>query len=368
MKRRTLGLLLCLACAACGSSGSSGTDDGPSAVGSAPRIFTMTNATDGNSIVAFAQTQDGHLIETGRIATGGRGVGHGLENQGAATLTSERSYLIAVNPGSADVSVVRLGEGDVRVTDREPSGGGMPVSVAEHNGLVYVLNRDDTDGDSISGFRLQQDGTLVPIPGTTTALSAPATGAAQIALSPDGRYVVVTEQATSRIDVFAVDVDGVAGNRRTFPAAGRGPFGFAFRNPFEFYVSESGTRSASAYELGDDGALRTLSAAVTTGQSATCWLAVTPDAATAFVANTGSQSLSTFAIANDGTLALTAAVAATTDGGPLDLAVTSDGRFLEALTTSGVIEAFRIDATSRTLTRVDGVTGLPTGTNGLVGF
>lgn len=336
--------------------------------GAKPRIFTMTNARDGNAIVAFSQNDDGRLTEVGRFATGGRGVEHGLENQGGVALTGDRGSVLVVNPGSDDFSVLRVVDGTLEVTDVAPSGGALPVSVAERGGLIYVLHREGGGGEAISGFRLQSDGTLAPIAGSTTSLSAPVATAAQVALDPDGRFVVVTEIGTSMISVFFLDGGGIAGDRRSFPSAGSGPFGFAFRNASQLYVSEAGSRSTSAYELGGDGSLRTLSAAVPSGQSAPCWVAITPDARTAFVANTGSHSISTFAIADEGTLTLLDAAAVTTDGGPLDLIVTADGRFLDALTTSGALEAFRIDAASRGLTRVDGVTGLPPGTNGLAGF
>ena len=333
-----------------------------------PRLFTMTNAADGNSVVAFAQGADGRLTEIGRFASGGRGVGRGLENQGAVAVTGDRGHVLAVNPGSAELSVLRITGQELQVTHVSPSGGEVPVSVAERNGLIYVLNREGASGETISGFRLHPDGTLVPIAGSSTGLSAPSTEAAQIALSPDGRFVVVTETGTSMISVFPIDGNGVAGNRRTQPSLGRGPFGFAFRNASQLYVSEVGSRCASAYALDPDGSLRTLSAAVATGQSATCWVAITPDTRTAFVANTGAQSISTFAIAEDGTLTLQDDVATTTHGGPLDLVLTANGRFLDALTTTGTIEVYRIDEASTALTRLDTITGLPPGTNGLTGF
>lgn len=336
------------------------------------RLFTMSNTTSGNSVVAYEQRPDGMLMPAGTYATGGLGVGHGLENQGALVLSEDRAYVLVVNPGSDDLSAFRITRDGLQLTDRAPSGGRLPVSVAERGGLVYVLNRGseagDPAGDTISALHLEADGELIAIPDSTLPLSARSTGAVQVAFSPDGAFIVVTERDTGLIDTFSVDADGLVGNHHTQPSAGRGPFGFAFRNPSQVYVSEAGSASASAYELDSQGFLHTISAAVQTGQSATCWLAITPDQRRAFVANTSARSISAFDIALDGSLSLRAAVAATTNGGPLDLTISSNGQLLSVVTTSGNIQVFQIDSASAALTAVGLATGLPRGTNGLVGF
>ena len=110
-----------------------------------------------------------------------------------------------------------------------------------------------------------------------------------------------------------------------------------------------------------------LSAAVPTQQGATCWVAITPDNTLAYVSNTSSSSLSSYRVAQDGTLTLLISVAATTAGRPVDVIISEDGNYLSALTTDGSIETFRIDPTSGSLTSIQTVTGLPSGTNGLTG-
>jgi 6-phosphogluconolactonase len=343
------------ALSACGSNG-------------AVTLFTMSNAESGNRVATYAQRPDGTLTPLGSYATGGRGVGHGLENQGALALSEDRRSLLVVNPGTDDVSAFRITGDGLQLTSRVPSGGRFPISVAERAGLVYALNRGSEAGDrdTISGLRLNANGDLTAIPGSTLPLSTVATGAAQLAFSPDGEFIVVTERDTGLIDTFTVGSNGVAGTLRGQQSAGRGPFGFAFRNASQLYVSEAGSRSASAYELDSQGRLQVISAAVRTGQAATCWLAITPDERLAFVANTGAGNISAFDILADGSLSLRAPVVAATDGGPLDLAISSDGRFLNVVTTSGNIEVFRIDSSAAGLSEVEVVTGLPRGTNGLV--
>jgi 6-phosphogluconolactonase (cycloisomerase 2 family) len=237
---------------------------------------------------------------------------------------------------------------------------------------VYVLNRSgeagDPAGDNISGLLLGTDGSLTPIPGSTVGLSAASVNPAQIQFSTDGSIIVVTEHGGGHIDTYAVDANGVAGGHVVHPSAGTEPFGFAFRNSTQLYVSEAGDGTASSYTVGTQGALQTISAAVQTQQRTACWLVITPDKKTAYVSNTASGTISEFAIGVHGSLSLSASVAATTQGNPLDMAITPDGMYLNVLTTTGNIEVFRIESSTGGLSSVQVLTGLPAGSNGLVSF
>jgi 6-phosphogluconolactonase len=371
-----LGLLLLVCCGGCGS-GYNATIPSPSppfptSSGSLATLYTMSNAISGNTVVAYARNADGTLGQAASYATGGLGVGHGLENQGALTLSDDRKYLFVVNAGSDDVSVFEISSQGLTQTARASSGGRLPVSVAERAGLVYVLNRGseagDPRGDTISGLRLAPDGSLTPISESTRQLSSANTNPAQIAFSPNGDLILVTEHGAGLIDTYTVDSNGVAGGHKAQPSAGTGPFGFAFRNASQLFVSEAGGGTASSYAVDGQGVLQTISAAVQTQQATACWLVITQEKKEAYVSNTASGTISEFAIAADGSLSLIASVAASTQGPPLDMAITSDGLYLNVLTASGNIEVFRIDPATGGLTQAQILTGLPTGSNGLVSF
>jgi 6-phosphogluconolactonase len=364
-------------CSGCGSAYNAATPVSPPPPPPAPSasvaaLYTMSNAISGNTVVAYARNTNGTLTQAASYATGGVGAGHGLENQAALALSDDRKYLFVVNAGSDDVSVFQISAQGLTQTGRASSGGRLPVSVAERAGVVYVLNRGgeagDPNGDTISGLRLSSDGSLTPIPGSTMPLSAANTNPAQIAFSPNGNLIVVTEHGGGFIDTYTVDANGVAGSHKAQKSAGRGPFGFAFRNGSQLYVSEAGGGTASSYTVDGQGVLQTISAAVQTQQATACWLVITPDKKEAYVSNTVSGSISEFAIGVDGSLSLIASVAASTQGPPLDMAITSDGLYLNVLTASGNIEVFRIDPTTGGLTQAQVLTGLPTGSNGLVSF
>jgi 6-phosphogluconolactonase len=359
-----------LLCAGCGGNNSSMTAGNPKPA-PAPMAFTMTNSTVGNSVQTYLRSSDGTLVNFESLPTGGTGVGHGLENQGALALSHDGQFLYVVNPGSNDLTVFQVAGTSLQFTDRVPSGGTLPVSVAEWNGIVYVLNRNASSGPGsgpkIQGFQVSTSGILSPIAGSDIALRATDTNAAQIAISPDGLWIVVTERGVDQIDVVPLDQNHVPGTPRSATSAGSGPFGFAFSDAARLYVSEAGAGTTSAYDVDSQGLLHVLSAAVPTQQRATCWLVITPDNNLAYVSNTTSGSLSSYRISQDGTLTRLISVAATTTGKPLDVIVSADGNYLSVLTTDGSIETFRIDATSGSLTSIQTVSGLSSGTNGLTG-
>ena len=373
-----LSLLLLVSCAGCGGAYNAGSVS-PSPSPSPPQtsnsvggLYTMSNADSGNTVIAYVRNADGSLTQMSSYATGGLGVGHGLENQGAVVLSSDRKYLLVVNAGSDDVTAFQITPQGLTQTARTSSGGRLPVSVTEQGGVVYVLNRGgavgDPKGDSISGLRLTSDGSLTPIPGSTMPLNSTNTNAAQVEFSPNGTLLVVTEHGGGFIDTFTVDANGLAGGHLAQESAGTGPFGFAFRNATQLYVSEAGGGTTSSYGVSAPGTLSTISGAVATEQQTACWLVITPDGKVAYVSNTVSGSISTFGIAGDGSLSLLDSVSATTEGGPLDMAVTPDGLYLNVLTSSGNIEVFHIDAATGALAQAQVLTGLPAGSNGLVSY
>jgi 6-phosphogluconolactonase (cycloisomerase 2 family) len=175
---------------------------------SAKAVFVMNNSVEKNEVIAFQRAADGTLLEAGRFATGGRGSGGStdpLESQGSLTLSPDHSLLFAVNAGSGEVSVFRVGGSELELLDTVSSGGSEPNAVAQHGNLVYVLN---VGGSSdVVGFTLDR-GQLEQIPQSTRFLTTNNSEAASLAFSPDGSFLVVTERATNNIDVFAVQADG----------------------------------------------------------------------------------------------------------------------------------------------------------------
>ncbi len=336
----------------------------PPTVSNAGRVFTLDNAASGNSVVVYSRSAVGTLTRVDSVPTGGLGLGHGLENQGALTISASQGVLLAVNPGNNDVSAFRVPTTGLVLASRMASAGSQPISVTEFNGLVYVLNAGSPN--SVSGFHVDSAGNLAAIPGSTRALSANSVSPAQLEFSPDGKALVVAERTTGLIDMLAVGADGTLSAAVTVASAGTQPFGFAFRNDGVLVVSEAGAGTASSYNVDSSGRLQVISSAVPTNQTTACWVAISRDGNFAFVANTASASISTMSMAPHGDLTLLHSIAATTGGGPLDLAVSSDNRFLTVVTTTGEIDVFSIDQISGALSKVQSLTGLPTGSSGMI--
>ena len=119
-------------------------------------VYVNDNTAGSNTIGAFDRHADGSLTpEAGSpFSAGGAGTGSGLASQGAIQVTSNGRYLIAVDPGSNQISVLRIQhDGSLSLTSVSSSGGQLPVSVAVYHHLVYVANASPTS-PSYTGFSL----------------------------------------------------------------------------------------------------------------------------------------------------------------------------------------------------------------------
>lgn len=331
----------------------------------AGHVYVQTNDAAGNAVVAFERSADGTLAYEETVSTGGLGIAPaGLGSQAALAITADGNHLLAVNAGSDDVAVFDVTDDGLRLADVEPVGD-RPVSVAVHGEIVYVLNQGD---DTIQGLRITDTGTLVGIPKSTRPLSGSGTNAAQVAFSPDGRLLAVTEKATQTIDTFVVRPNGRASGPTVQPSAGPVPFGFEFGADGRLYVSEAPESAASSYDVDESGVLSVISASVPNNQGAACWLVVTSDARFAYTANTATANVSQYEIAGDGSLTLVGSgEAGVTDPGPLDMDLSKGDVFLYVLNSrSGSISGFSVDPDDGSLTTIPGASGFATGWVGLI--
>lgn len=297
-------------------------------------VYVQTNEPE-NAVVAFERDAQGKLTRLGTYPTGGHGdaVPH-LTSQGSVVRSGGGRHLLVANVASDDLSVFALGAGAPRLLGTWPTGP-APKSVAEHAGLVYVLN---TGKAGVSGFRLGDMG-LEPIAGAERDLSAPMADPAQVSFTPDGRHLVVTERGTDSIVVFAVGSDGILGELRRFDSSGPTPYGFAFTPDgtrlvvTEAFRAERGAAASSSYRFAN-GELTPVTRSLGNGRSEICWAVVTPDGRSVFTTNFADGAISRYAIEMDGALTLEDVTAGLTeDGRPglRDEDLSDDGRFLYAI-------------------------------------
>jgi 6-phosphogluconolactonase (cycloisomerase 2 family) len=250
-------------------------------------------------------------------------------------LTSDDRWLLVVNAGSDELSLFAVEDEGLLLADRVDSGGETPTSIALAGDLVYVLNNGVP---SIAGFKLT-DRELIPIEESTRALSAENADPAQVAFSPDGRTLAVTERGTNSISTFTIGESGHAEGPITIKSSGQTPYGFDFTAQGTMVVTEAfggaaGAAAASSYAVSDAGKLAPVSGSVGDTRSEVCWAAVTKDGRFAYVTNFGDGTVSSYEIGSDGSLGLLDPVAGSTrlgEKGIRDEAITRDGRYLYAI-------------------------------------
>jgi 6-phosphogluconolactonase (cycloisomerase 2 family) len=320
--------------------------------------YVQTNDADRNEVVVFGRKEDGSLERLSGHSTGGKGSGapH-LPSQSSVVLANGR--LFVTNAGSDDVTVFTVDGEELKVLDRLPSGGSTPRSVAVHGDLVYVLNTGDEPNVSRLG------GSWVMLPEGSDP--------AQVAFTPDGRTLLVTDRASDSIHAFAVGDDGALGACVTHPSSGKTPYGFDVTADGVLVVTEAagaqvGKASASSYKLDGPAQLAPVSAAVGSTRSEVCWAVVSNDGRFVFVTNFGDGTVSTYAIGADGSIELREAVAAQTiegEPGLRDEALSSDGRYLYALhSDTGRVFGWKVGEEG-SLAAVGSANGLPLTAAGL---
>ncbi len=298
------------------------------------------NTATANTIDGFARHADGSVtpLPGSPFAAGGAGTGAGLASQGAIQATPGGRYLLAVDAGSNQISVLRITWGGVPVPVGQPvsSGGVKPVSIAvSRSGLVYVAN-SGAGGSGYSGFRLGSGGRLTAIPGSTVSVPD-AAGLGDVFFNATGNRLVGTRTGTSQIDSFVVLPGGrlLAAKGSPFTGQGLGQLGAEFSpvRPWQLFVSNAhngaGLGTVSAYRDGFLGGLSPIGASpYADGQTAPCWVEISHDGRYLFTVNTGSGNISSYAISTGGSLSLIGSTPIRGGGADTDLRLSPEGKTL----------------------------------------
>jgi len=301
-----------------------------------PAVYVQTNDSTDNEVIAFSRADDGALAPLGRYSTGGRGTGKPhLASAGSVVLSDDGRWLLAVNPGSDEVSLFAVQPDGLGLADRADSGGSKPTSVTVSGALVYVLNNGTPN---ISGFNLT-DGKLTALAGSARPLSGADADPAQISFTPGGGALIATERGTNSISSYVLDQRGYAQGPATIKSSGQTPYGFGLTKDGSLIVSEAfggaiGAAAASSYAVSGAGELTMMSGSVGDTRSEVCWVALTNDDRFAYVTNFGDGTVSCYQITADGRLKLHDPVAGSArqgEKGLRDEAISGDGRYLYAI-------------------------------------
>ena len=298
------------------------------------------NTATANTIDGYARHADGSLtaLPGSPFAAGGAGLGTGLASQGAIQATQDGRYLLAVDAGSNQISVLRITAGGVPVLVGHPvsSDGIEPVSVAiSPTGLVYAAN-SGAGGSNYTGFRLGLTGTLTPVPGSTYAVPD-GSGLGDVFFNALGDHLIGTRTGTSLIDSFLVLPGGrlLPAQGSPFTGQGLGQLGAEFSptSPSQLFVSNAhngaGLGTISAYNDSLLGNLSPIgSSPYADGQTAPCWVEISHNGKYLFTVNTGSGNISSYTINPNGSLTLIGSTPINGGGADIDARLSPDGKYL----------------------------------------
>jgi 6-phosphogluconolactonase len=309
--------------------------------GDAGYVYLNNNTAGANTISGFSRSADGALtpLPGSPFQAGGAGLGAGLASQGAIE-TADGRYVLAVDAGSNQISVLRIGwDGTLTPVSGSPfsSNGTEPDSITVNRRLVYVANTG-AGASNYTGFVLGHGGQLIPLWGSTVALPNGA-NPGEVLLNPDNTKLVGMRVGTSQIDSFWLDWSGRphAAPGSPFTAQGLGPFGSQFRptNPNQLFVDNAhngaglGTVSAF-YDLPNGTPSSIGTSPFADFETAPCWQVITPDGRYLYALDTGSGYISAYAITPGGSLDLLSntPVSATAGVTGTDVTLSPDGHTL----------------------------------------
>ena len=351
-------------------------------------VFAMTNDADNNQVVMYNRADDGSLTYVGAFNTGGQGLtlepGDALGSQNPLILSPRHRRLFAVNAGSNTVSVFQVSRSGLSLVDVVDSGGDLPVSLTMYWNILYVLNAGG-DGN-ITGHRIGFGGHLTPLAGSTRSLNADGTNPpfflespAQVGFSPLGNKLVVAvkgKHPVHQIHVFKVNRHGLPSAQPITTTSNTTiSFGFVFLGLNKLIVAEPfgnslgpgvpppvpATGAASSYRIRRDGNLVPISVSVLNAQTATCWMAITPNGRYGYTTNNLSDTISSYKVGRlSGSLALIEADAASTGAAPVDLAITPNSRYLYNVNAfAGTVGMYEINRRNGSLVPMGEIDGLP---------
>ncbi len=347
-------------------------------------VYTMDNQPN-NTIVIYERDEGtGALSFTGTAETGGKGfqLGPGLPSlpdpvddplasTGSVIVTGDgrQGCLLAANAGSDTVSAFKIGQapGELTLVGQFDSGGNIPVSITEREGLVYVLNAGGVG--SIMGYNFVPfTCQLMPI-GSPIALSreVPEENStpnrisgtpAQVSFTPENKLLVSVKQnaggplnfdgdtgSLNVYDVNAMDgkiVDGsLIQTNLTRNGLGTIPFSFTFDDSGNLLLVELSSNGtifngvASVIENIDSSTISpdTISEA-TTEAGATCWVQYNPATSCVYTANNVGNSISSFSLDEESRLTFISNSTGLLNA-PVDMIQSMDHKFLYALSTGG---------------------------------
>ncbi|HEY3973089.1 MAG TPA: beta-propeller fold lactonase family protein [Candidatus Sulfotelmatobacter sp.] len=180
----------------------------------APRFVYLTEHSNGQIGGYLVNPQNGQLSSTGQPPV--------WAHWGPCCIASDSGgyRLYVANEGSSDVSAYFINRNNGYLTAvpgaNFPTGGwGSNIVVHPSNAFVYVttINSTGVGSNTISGFSVASNGSLVPVPGSPYMVDQPLFA---LAINPGGQYLYASNGAP---DVFAYSINRSTGALTALPGS-----------------------------------------------------------------------------------------------------------------------------------------------------
>jgi 6-phosphogluconolactonase (cycloisomerase 2 family) len=309
-------------------------------------LYVETNdpSPGNNAILAYRiDPNDGSLSLLGTFPTRGTGADDFDKRLGPpdhdqeVILSKDKTLLFAINGGSNTIAVFRVhGDGSLAHVEGSPfpSGGVTPVSLGLAGDKLYVVNASNNNvagaapietPANYTGFRVEEDGRLEPIPGSTVQIASDSNptqaniasvgqflfGIDFFAVPYQPQLVPFFPALGSRLRSFQIQADGTlqeapgspllppAGARIVPNITGSGYLLGLKAHPTEriLYAGEVATGQLATYTYNDKGSLTLVGETPLIG-SGICWFEFDKEQRHLFSADSSTNSVGVFDIAN----------------------------------------------------------------------
>ncbi len=186
----------------------------------------------------------------------------------------------------------------------------VPV-VTPDGKFLYVTTPGLGVSDTVLIFRIASDGTLVPVPCPGTVCNT-VSGPSGASLTPDGRYLYVSNRVDGTVSAFAIGSDGTL-TPIPCPGAncdtGFGPAVLAVSPNGRFVYTANSDATVSVFSIAADGSLTPVPCSGCSNPNVVIFtgMAISPGARFLYTASgllRGLGTLTVFAVAGDGTLSM----------------------------------------------------------------
>jgi 6-phosphogluconolactonase len=288
-----------------------------------PRYAYVTDSAAGQVLGYTVNSSTGALTPLGSFAV----------NTGPSSIGGDATgaiVYVANADGTVSGFIVNAGTGALQPVAGTFIAGTRPISIAvdPHDRFVYVANAGSND---VSGFHeTAATGVLTPLTSSFPLSGTPS----RIIIDPSGRFVYVTEGAGTA--VFIINADASLTLQQTVPPANTAATAIAVEPHLHFaYITDNQT-GVTAYAVeSSTGKLTAISGATFASGTAPVAVVADPTGSFLYVANSGSGDIAAFVINSNGFLT-PAGARQSLASAPVDLATDPSGKFVFALSPSGV--------------------------------